>query len=61
MYPAGELAVLRQLLFKYSADKVKMSKITKDHNSWSNYLKLFQKLIRSSTHHYQSIHQVSKL
>ena len=37
-----------------------MPKITKDHNSRSIFSKFLQKLIRLSTHHYQSIHEVFK-
>ena len=44
-------------VFRYFADKIKMPKITKGHNSRS----IFQKLIWLSTYHYQSIHQVSRL
>ena len=42
-------------------DKIKMAKITKGHNSRSIFSKFIQKLIRLSIHHYQSIHQVSRL
>ena len=38
----------------------KMPKITKGHNS-KYFSKSIQKLIRLSTHHYQSIHQVPRL
>ena len=42
-------------------DKKKMPKITKGHNSVGIFQIFFQKLIRLSTHHYKSIHQISWL
>ena len=44
-----------QQFLRYFADKVKMPKVTKGHNSWSILLEFIQKLIRSSTHHYKFI------
>ena len=40
---------------------VKMPKMTKGHNSKSTFQNFIQKLIRSSTHHYQSTPQISRL
>ena len=38
-----------------------MPKFTKGHYSWNFFSGFIQKLIRSSTHHYQSIHNVWRL
>ena len=47
------------VFLRYFADKIKMPKITKGHNSISIFQNFIQKLIRVPTHHYKSIHQIS--
>ena len=55
------IARFRSYAVHQKTDNIKMTKVTKGQNSGSIFLEFIKKLIRSSTHQYQSIHEVSRL